>query len=99
VTTLMGMPSAAGLFHRAAALSGGGGNIPTREQKKEVARLMMKDLGLSPNDIESLQKMEMFTFTAAFTAAAENINPAFLPAICPFPLYKSSVGWLPCVYD
>ncbi len=33
VTTLMGMPSAMGLFHRAAAQSGGGGNIPTREQQ------------------------------------------------------------------
>ncbi len=30
VTTLMGMPSAAGLFHRASAQSGGGGNIPTQ---------------------------------------------------------------------
>ena len=39
VTTLMGMPSAAGLFHRASAQSGGGGNIPTKEQQKEVARV------------------------------------------------------------
>jgi para-nitrobenzyl esterase len=54
----MGMPSAAGLFHRAAAQSGGGGNIPTREQQKELTRLVMKDLGLAPNDIESLQKMD-----------------------------------------
>jgi len=30
VTTLMGMRSAAGLFHRAAVQSGGGGNIPSR---------------------------------------------------------------------
>ncbi len=58
VTTLMGMPSATGLFHRASAQSGGGGNIPTKEQQKEVARVMMKDLGLAPNDIVSLQKME-----------------------------------------
>ena len=28
VTCLMGMPSAAGLFHRAVVQSGGGGNIP-----------------------------------------------------------------------
>ena len=31
VTTLLDMPSASGLIHRAAAQSGGGGNIPTRE--------------------------------------------------------------------
>ncbi len=45
VTTLMGMASAAGLGHVAAAQSGGGGNIPSREQQKELARLTMKDLG------------------------------------------------------
>src|SRR5579859_1965179 len=32
VTTLMGMPSAVGLIHRASAQSGGGGNIPSRDQ-------------------------------------------------------------------
>ena len=58
VTSLMGMSSASGLFHRASAQSGGGGNIPTREQQKELARLVMKDLGLASNDIQSLQKME-----------------------------------------
>ena len=34
VTTLMGMPSAAGLFHRASVQSGGGGNIPSRGSSK-----------------------------------------------------------------
>ncbi len=47
VTTLMGMPSAAGLIHRAAAQSGGGGNIPSRDQQKELARQTMKELGLA----------------------------------------------------
>ncbi len=34
VTTLMGMPSATNLLHRAAAQSGGGGNIPGKEQQR-----------------------------------------------------------------
>ena len=46
VTTLMGMPSAAGLFHRASVQSGGGGNAPTGEQSRELARQVMKELGL-----------------------------------------------------
>ena len=46
VTCLMGMPSAAGLFHRASAQSGGGGNIPGNEQSREFARQLMKELGL-----------------------------------------------------
>ncbi len=38
VTSLMGMPSAAGLFHRASVQSGGGGNPPSGEQSRELAR-------------------------------------------------------------
>ncbi len=75
VTTLMGMPEAAGLFHRASVRSGGGGNIPSREQQGEVARVMVKDLGLAPNDIASLQKMEWPALIAAGNAAVAKINP------------------------
>ena len=38
VTTLLGMPSAEGLIHRASAQSGGGGNLPTAEESSEFAR-------------------------------------------------------------
>ena len=48
VTCLMGMPAAKGLFHRAIAQSGGGGNIPGTDQSKELARQFMKELGLRP---------------------------------------------------
>ena len=97
VTTLMGMPSASGLFHRASVQSGGGGNIPTKEQQKEVARLVMKDLGLASNDIESLQKMEWAKLMAAGNAAAAKINPSGPPVIGPGTPGKPRVGWSPCV--
>ncbi len=97
VTTLMGMPSAVGLFHRAAALSGGGGNIPTREQQTEVARLVMKDLGLAPNDIDSLQKMDWSKLIAAGNAAASKINPPGPLMMGPGAPGKPRVGWSPCV--
>jgi para-nitrobenzyl esterase len=64
VTTLMGMPSAAGLIHRAAAQSGGG-NIPSRDQQKELSRQVMKELGLAVNDIRSLQRMDWAKLFAA----------------------------------
>ena len=38
VTTLLGMPSAQGLIHRASAQSGGGGNPPGAEQSRELAQ-------------------------------------------------------------
>jgi para-nitrobenzyl esterase len=97
VTTLMGMPSAVGLIHRAAAQSGGGGNIPSREQQTEVARVVMKDLGLAPNDIESLQKMEWSKLVAAGNAAVAKINPPGPPVMGPGAPGKPRVGWSPCV--
>ena len=97
VTTLMGMPSAAGLFHRASVQSGGGGNIPGRDQQKELARLVMKDLGLAPNDIESLQKVEWAKLFEAGNAAAAKINPPGPPMMGPGTPGKPRVGWSPCI--
>lgn len=97
VTTLMGMPSAVGLIHRASAQSGGGGNIPDREQQKELSRLVMKDLGLPPNDIASLQKMGWAKLAAAGNAAAAKINPPGPPFGGPGAPGKPRVGWSPCV--
>jgi para-nitrobenzyl esterase len=74
VTTLLGMPSAAGLIHRASVQSGGGGNPPNGEQSKELAKQLMTDLGLQPNDMASLQKMEWAKLVAAGNAAVAKIN-------------------------
>jgi len=98
VTTLMGMPMAQGLFHRAAAQSGGGGNIPSKEQQKEVARVMMQDLGLQANDIASLQKMGWAQLFAAGNAAAAKINPRGRGMMMgPGAPGTPRVGWSPCV--
>src|ERR1035438_6088299 len=75
VTTLMGMPSAAGLFHRASVQSGGGENPPSAEQSRERARQVMKELGLQPNDLASLQKMDWARLNAAGNAAVAKVNP------------------------
>jgi len=65
VLTLMAMPSAAGLFHRAAVHSAGYFNIPSGEEMKELTRLVVKELGIQPNDMAALQKMEWSHLTAA----------------------------------
>jgi para-nitrobenzyl esterase len=95
VTTLMGMPSTAGLFHRASVQSGGGGNIPAKEQQREVARQMMKELGLEPHDLASLQKMEWAKLAAAGNAAISKINPPMRAAFGPFAPGPPRVGWSP----
>jgi para-nitrobenzyl esterase len=99
VTTLMGMQSAAGLFHRASVQSGGGGNIPTKEQQREVGRQMMKDLGLAANDLASLQKMDWPKLMAAGNAAIAKINPPMHGPFGPFAPGPPRVGWAPCLDD
>jgi para-nitrobenzyl esterase len=99
VTCLMGMPSAAGLFHRASAQSGGGGNIPGREQSKELARQLMKELGLGPNDLSSLQKIEWAKLNAAGNAAVAKLNPPGPALAGPGgpPSAAPRAGWSPTV--
>ncbi len=99
VTTLMGMPSAAGLFHRASVQSGGGGNPPSGEQSRALARQVMIELGLQANDIASLQKMDWARLNAAGNAAAAKINPPMQPGMGPFaaPGAAPRVGFGPTV--
>ena len=55
VTTLLGMPAASGLMHRASVQSGGGGNIPDAAQTREFTRQVIKELGVSKGDMAALQ--------------------------------------------
>jgi para-nitrobenzyl esterase len=99
VTTLLGMPSAAGMIHRAAAQSGGGGNNPSAEQSREFARQIIKDLGVGPKDIGALQKMEWAKLYAAGEAASAKINPRPQPSLGFGPSFTGTprVGWGPTV--
>jgi para-nitrobenzyl esterase len=99
VTCLMGMPSAAGLFHRASVQSGGGGNIPGKAQSRELARQLMKELGLGPNDLSSLQKIDWAKLNAAGNAAVAKLSPAGPGLAGPGgpPSATPRVGWSPTV--
>ena len=76
IAALMATPSATGLFHRASIQSPGPGNHPDPGPSKELARQLMKDLGLPANDVASLQKMEWAKLNAAHDAAAAKVNGA-----------------------
>lgn len=75
VTTLMGMPSAKGLFHRAVVQSGGGGNPPGIERSRDFSRQVLKELG-NP-DLAALQKMEWQKLSDAGNRIADRINGPF----------------------
>ena len=95
VTTLLGMPSAAGLIHRASVQSGGGGNIPTAEQQKEYAREIVKELGIGAHDIEALQKMEWAKLNKAGMAVSAKMYPRGAGA--PGPFGPPRAGWSPSI--
>jgi para-nitrobenzyl esterase len=90
----MGMPSARGLFHCAAVQSGGGGNFADAEQSRALARQLMVELGLRPNDIGALQQMEWSKLYAAGQAAIAKVN-AGLPGPAFGPGAVRRAGWAP----
>jgi para-nitrobenzyl esterase len=73
VTTLLGMPSAQGLVHRASAQSGGGGNPPGAEQSRELAKRLIAELGVK--DMAALQKMEWARLNEVGNAVVAKMNP------------------------
>jgi para-nitrobenzyl esterase len=73
VTTLLGMPQAQGLIHRASAQSGGGGNPPGAEQSRELTRNVIAELGVK--DMADLQKVEWARLNAAGNAVVAKMNP------------------------
>ena len=96
VTTLMGMPSAAGLFHRASVQSGGGGNPPDSEHARTLTRQIMVELGLKANDIDGLKKADWAALNKAGNAAIAKLNPplqSFGLGAPPSPTPR--VGWGP----
>jgi para-nitrobenzyl esterase len=97
VTTLLGMPSAAGLIHRASAQSGGGGNPPSGEQSKEFAKQFIAELGVK--DMAALQKMEWSKLNQVGNAVMARMNPP-AGAAGPTPAPGTAaprVGWGPTV--
>ncbi len=73
VTTLLGMPSAQGLVHRASAQSGGGGNPPGAEQSRELAKRLIAELGVK--DMAALQKMEWARLNEVGNDVVAKMNP------------------------
>ena len=65
VSTLLGMPAAQGLFHRAIAQSGSALTSTPASAATENAEAFMARLGLKGNQVEDLQKLPMDQLVAA----------------------------------
>jgi para-nitrobenzyl esterase len=75
VSTLMAMPAAKGLFHRAIAMSGSAVKGEPRDRATKGAETFMAKLGLKPNQVDELQKMPQAQLLQAMREVRIQLNP------------------------
>jgi para-nitrobenzyl esterase len=95
VTTLMAMPAAKGLFHKAAALSGSFIAASSRDAATTLTRAVMKELGLGPSDVAKLHTVSTDALLDAALAAQQKVVPFRFPAPGAPPVIN--LGWQPVV--
>lgn len=71
VGTLLGMPSAVGLFHGAMIESGATLRLPEREISTRLASMMMDKLQVAPGNVRALQDVPLERLMAAYFAVSE----------------------------
>ncbi len=76
VGTLMGMPSAKGLFHRAVVESGSFSFFNTPDRSQKLGELMLAELGLTPSTVDRLQTIPYATLQAASVSVLRKANAA-----------------------
>jgi para-nitrobenzyl esterase len=79
VSTLMGMPDATGLFHRAVVQSGSFGLSNTQDRSQMLADLVVKELGLSVATIDRIQSLPYADLRRASETVLSRVNPPFDP--------------------
>jgi para-nitrobenzyl esterase len=75
VSTLMAMPAAKGLFHRAIAMSGSAVKGEPRDRATKGAEAFMAKLGLKRNQVDELQKMPQAQLLQAMREVRIQLNP------------------------
>ncbi len=95
VTTLMAMPAAQGLFHKAVAMSGSFIGAATRESSNQLARAVLSELGIGPSELDRLHTVSTEALLNAGMAAVQKAAPFAFPA--PGVLPRINLGWQPVV--
>jgi para-nitrobenzyl esterase len=99
VNTLMAMPSAKGLFHRAAVQSGSLLKVGDPHDSYELTAAVLKHLNMSSSDVDQLQTMPADRLLVAATAAQKSLMPPRSPNAPPvnFRHLGRQIGWQPVV--
>lgn len=79
VSTLMGMPAAKGLFHRAIVQSGSFRLSNTQERSRRLGALMLKELGVSAGDVDRLRTIPYAELRRASEAVLTRENTPMGP--------------------
>jgi para-nitrobenzyl esterase len=74
VSTLLAMPCAKGLFHRAAIESGPGIRSMEREPATKVAEALLTELKLKPGQVRELQKLPLGQIMSAYFATGSAMS-------------------------
>ncbi len=79
VGTLLCMPSAKGLFHKAIIQSGTLLNVMTKEKSQALGLAVLKNLGVSPDEVEKLDTVDYHRLVKAGNDAIQAINGPRMP--------------------
>jgi para-nitrobenzyl esterase len=85
VSTLLAMPSAQGLFHRAIIQSGAAIRLRTRDRAAALTECVLKVLGLSAGQIGALQDQPIARLLAAVDPAIKALGPSPTPLFDRYP--------------
>lgn len=77
VSTLMGMPAARGLFHRAIVMSGSFSRAVSQEKARRLTDLTLVELGLSASDVARLQTVPHARLLEAGQRVRARVNKPF----------------------
>ena len=80
VNTLMGMPSAKGLFGKAINQSGANLRSNTKEEGTRVAEAVLSELGLTRDRVDELQSLPVERLVAVAAAIVNKHDPALPPS-------------------
>jgi para-nitrobenzyl esterase len=84
VATLLALPAAKGLFHKAICESGGASSVHTTDKAKAIAGLLLDSLGLKNDDIEGMRAMPFQKIMAAQVFLPQKISRAGIGAAMSF---------------
>ena len=81
VSTLMAMPSASGLFHRAIVQSGSTLRVSDRESAQRTGLAMLEELGIKPEEADRLADVPYAELSAAAGRASRKVRGSFSPVV------------------